>query len=64
MFAAYYWPEPEEFKPDRFIDTEEYKYDRDAFVPFSSGARSCVGRKFAEVEMVGELCQPCLTKRS
>lgn len=54
MTLAYYWPEPEEFKPDRFIDTETYKYDRDAFIPFSSGARSCVGRKFAEVEMVGK----------
>lgn len=51
---AFYWPAPEEFKPDRFIDTETYKYDRDAFIPFSSGARSCVGRKFAEVEMVGK----------
>jgi hypothetical protein len=51
-FSAHYWPEPELFKPDRFIDTEEYRWNRDAFVPFSAGARSCVGQKFAQVEIV------------
>ncbi|KAK9894986.1 cytochrome P450 [Cystobasidium minutum MCA 4210] len=59
----YYWPDPEEFKPDRFIDTENYKYDRDNFIPFSSGARSCVGRKFAEVEMVAILVTLCRNYR-
>jgi len=52
VFSAHYWPEPELFKPDRFIDTEEYRWNRDAFVPFSAGARSCVGQKFAQVEIV------------
>lgn len=51
--VAVYWPEPEEFKPERFIDTDEYKWDRDSFMPFSAGARACIGRKFSEVEMVG-----------
>lgn len=53
---AFFWPDPEEFKPDRFIDTDDYKYNRDAFLPFSAGARSCVGRKFAEIELVCESC--------
>ncbi|QRW09081.1 cytochrome P450 family protein [Ceratobasidium sp. AG-Ba] len=41
-----YWPEPERFRPSRF--TEEY--NKDAFLPFSVGHRSCIGRRFAETE--------------
>ncbi|KAH7105180.1 cytochrome P450 [Auriculariales sp. MPI-PUGE-AT-0066] len=47
-----YYPEPYEFKPERFMG----KYNTDAFVGFGSGTRSCPGRKFAEVEMVALLC--------
>ena len=32
---AVYWPNPHEFKPERFLGD----YDKDAFVPFSAGAR-------------------------
>lgn len=48
---AEYWPEPEEFQPDRFIDSDGYKWNRDAFIPFSAGARSCIGSKFAQVRL-------------
>lgn len=54
LCIAVYWPDPESFKPDRFIDTDDYKYNRDAFLPFGGGARACLGRKFAEVEMTGK----------
>ncbi len=53
--SASLWSEPETFKPDRFIDTDDYKWNRDAFIPFSAGARSCVGQKFSQVEIVCEL---------
>ncbi|KIM26276.1 hypothetical protein M408DRAFT_25484 [Serendipita vermifera MAFF 305830] len=43
-----YWPEPDEFKPERFLGD----WPKNAFVPFSGGARSCIGRRFAEVEGV------------
>ncbi|KAH7096883.1 cytochrome P450 [Auriculariales sp. MPI-PUGE-AT-0066] len=43
------WPNPEIFKPERFLDPE---WPRDAFVAFSSGPRACIGRRFAETEAV------------
>lgn len=46
-----YWKNPDEFKPDRFLED----YNRDAFLPFSGGARSCIGRKFFETEGVSAL---------
>ncbi|KZO90319.1 cytochrome P450 [Calocera viscosa TUFC12733] len=39
-----------EFKPERFFDTDEYKWPRDAYMPFSLGARSCIGARFATLE--------------
>ncbi|KAG8892603.1 hypothetical protein FRB99_002591, partial [Tulasnella sp. 403] len=43
-----YFPEPYEFKPERFKnDVEE-----GSFIPFSSGSRVCLGRHFSEVESV------------
>ncbi|KAG8699205.1 hypothetical protein FRC09_006761, partial [Ceratobasidium sp. 395] len=46
-----YWPEPEEFRPARFTGA----YNRDAFVPFSSGGKVCIGQKFAETEATAAL---------
>jgi len=44
-----YWEDPLSFKPSRF---EGGKWPRDAFIPFSSGPRSCLGRRFSEAEFV------------
>ncbi|QRV83982.1 cytochrome P450 family protein [Ceratobasidium sp. AG-Ba] len=41
-----YWPQPEEFQPSRFCED----YDKDAFLPFSTGRRVCLGKRFAETE--------------
>ncbi|KAL6301428.1 cytochrome P450 [Sparassis latifolia] len=46
-----YWPDPDTYKPARFLGD----YNRDAFVPFSVGARACIGRKFTETESVAAL---------
>ncbi|KIM26275.1 hypothetical protein M408DRAFT_194729 [Serendipita vermifera MAFF 305830] len=43
-----YWAEPNEFKPERFLGN----WPKHAFIPFSGGARSCIGRRFAEIEGV------------
>lgn len=45
------WPDPERFDPDRFDETRSPPVDRYAFVPFSAGARRCIGEYFSFVEM-------------
>jgi len=45
------WPDPERFDPDRFDETRNPPVDRYAFVPFSAGARRCIGEYFSFVEM-------------
>ncbi|KAK1218093.1 hypothetical protein PQX77_019252 [Marasmius sp. AFHP31] len=46
-----YWKDPHEFKPSRFREN----WPRDAFLPFSGGARACIGRKFSETEGIAIL---------
>ncbi|GAB5585105.1 hypothetical protein Unana1_00005 [Umbelopsis nana] len=46
-----YWPEPLAFKPERWLEGAEFPADKDAFFPFSSGSRNCIGRNFALMEM-------------
>lgn len=48
---ARYWEDPYAFKPSRFLGD----WPRDAFLPFSGGARSCLGRRFSETEGVAIL---------
>jgi cytochrome P450 len=42
------FPEPHEFRPERFLDA---KADNYAWIPFGGGVRRCVGAAFAEFEM-------------
>jgi cytochrome P450 len=49
--AAEYWGEDVmSYRPSRFVDTDDYKWPRDAFVAFSAGMRACIGRQSAIVE--------------
>ena len=45
------WPDPERFDPDRFDERRSAPVDRYAFIPFSAGARRCIGEYFSFVEM-------------
>lgn len=38
--TARYWEDPFSFKPERFLG----EWNKDAFIPFSGGARACIGR--------------------
>ncbi|PRP81004.1 putative P450 monooxygenase [Planoprotostelium fungivorum] len=49
-------PDAAEFNPSRFDPRENGKKPvKGSFIPFSEGARSCLGKKFANVEMVAAL---------
>ncbi|XP_013413870.1 cytochrome P450 2J5 [Lingula anatina] len=45
------WPQPEEFRPERWINKagEFYKPSK-AFLPFSLGPRACLGEQLARIE--------------
>ncbi len=42
------FPEPDRFRPERFLDG---KADNYAWIPFGGGVRRCIGAAFAEYEM-------------
>ena len=44
---ADFWPEPERFEPDRFL---EARVNPTAFFPFGGGIRRCIGAAFATYE--------------
>ncbi len=44
-----FWPEPERFNPDRFLNNE---FDKDAYMPFGMGPRMCLGMRMAYIEAV------------
>lgn len=47
-----YWDEPEEFRPERFLDEEgKFVAQREGFLPFGVGRRSCLGEALARMEL-------------
>jgi cytochrome P450 len=42
------FPSPEEFRPERFLETKANTY---TWIPFGGGVRRCIGAAFAEYEM-------------
>ncbi|HEY3754259.1 MAG TPA: cytochrome P450 [Pseudonocardiaceae bacterium] len=50
-----WFPEPDSFDPDRWLDERRAAVPRHAYLPFGSGPRSCVGEQFAWAEAVTAL---------
>lgn len=46
-----FWPELEQFKPERFTPQEKKTRHSYAYLPFAAGARGCLGRMFAMQEL-------------
>ncbi|KAK2156661.1 hypothetical protein LSH36_208g04096 [Paralvinella palmiformis] len=44
------WPEPEKFKPERFLDSDG-NIDQKELIPFSVGKRQCLGEGMAKMEL-------------
>ncbi|KAJ6092217.1 hypothetical protein N7467_004186 [Penicillium canescens] len=44
------FPNPDEFQPHRWMDPEERKRMEPYFIPFSTGARGCIGRNISYLE--------------
>ncbi|KAI1207292.1 cytochrome P450 [Annulohypoxylon truncatum] len=52
LHSEEYFPEPFSFKPERWLEGSGMsKTSRDAFAPFSLGARSCLGKSMAYLEV-------------
>lgn len=44
---ADYYPNPEQFDPDRFSSEEKKKRNTSTYMPFGFGPRNCIGKLFA-----------------
>jgi len=49
-----YYPNPDQFLPERFLPENKHKLIPYSYLPFSDGPRACVGMRFALQEM--KLC--------
>ncbi|KAJ7936541.1 hypothetical protein B0H13DRAFT_2303584 [Mycena leptocephala] len=48
-----YWGrDAHEFGPARFLDTDSYRWSRDAFLAFFAGRRNWIGQRFVTTESV------------
>ena len=42
-----YWPQPNEFLPERFLSENRHQRHKCAYIPFGTGPRVCIGKQMA-----------------
>lgn len=57
------WEAPERFTPERFHPDQASQRPKSAYIPFSGGARICLGNHFALTEMVFTFAMICARYR-
>jgi cytochrome P450 len=45
------WPNPDEFRPERFTPEAKAALPKGAYVPFGGGSRTCIGMRFGQLEV-------------
>jgi cytochrome P450 len=45
------FPEPREFRPERFTQAAKAALPKGAYVPFGGGSRICIGMRFGQLEV-------------
>jgi cytochrome P450 len=45
------FPQPEEFRPERFTAEARAALPKGAYVPFGGGSRTCIGMRFGQLEV-------------
>uniref|UniRef100_A0AAZ3NMB3 Steroid 21-hydroxylase n=1 Tax=Oncorhynchus tshawytscha TaxID=74940 RepID=A0AAZ3NMB3_ONCTS len=46
-----HWDQPEDFRPERFLDDKGQRFTPSCFMPFGAGPRVCVGESLARLEL-------------